>query len=88
MPAKTCFMNEQSRVRANLITDNLERLNGSKRSWEKATQWYSSGSATAYGDGSDFKVAMSYVDFDLVKTLALASINKQINELQKEFAAL
>lgn len=61
----------------------LERLNAQKSAWENCDKVFDL--TIKSPKNTEYRVNIDHVNFDLLKTLTLDTINKKIAECQKEF---
>lgn len=67
------------------LTAALEKLRTQKGVWEKSS---SICELQIRSDNDRYYATSEHVNFDVLKTLTLDTINKKISELQKEFDSL
>lgn len=84
-------MTEEKVKQGEELLRRLSRLKDQRDRWEKGVCFFrlELADAKAYnGRQSTFSIDDSFINFDEVKLLAIAKINKRINEVQKEFDEL
>lgn len=81
--------NEQLQNGAKLA-EKIGALELQLEGWKRATRFtYDNVTLYSKGDNLSFdKIKTSYIDFDVMKTLAIARIEKELNELKTEFENL
>lgn len=81
--------NEQLRNGAKLA-EQIGALEAQLDGWKRAT-CFAYENVTLYSEGKHQcfdKIKTSYIDFDVMKTLTIARIEKELNELKTEFEKL
>jgi hypothetical protein len=81
--------NEQLRNGAKLA-EQIGALEAQLDGWKRATR-FTYENVTLYSEGEHQcfdKIKTSYIDFDVMKTLTIARIEKELNELKTEFEKL
>lgn len=81
--------NEQLQNGAKLA-EKIGALEAQLEGWKRATRFtYENITLYCKGDDRSFdKIKTSYIDFDVMKTLTIARIEKELNELKTEFENL
>lgn len=81
--------NEQLQNGAKLA-EKIGALEAQLEGWKRAIRFpYDYVTLYSKGDDRSFdKIKTSYIDFDVMKTLAIARIEKELNELKIEFENL
>lgn len=81
--------NEQLQNGAKLA-EKIGALEAQLEGWKRATHFmYENVTLYSKGDDRSFdKIKTSYIDFDVMKTLTIARIEKELNELKTEFENL
>lgn len=81
--------NEQLQNGAKLA-EQIGALEAQLEGWKRATRFtYENVTLYSKGDARSFdKIKASYIDFDVMKTLTIARIEKELNELKTEFENL
>lgn len=82
-------MNKENLKRGQELSGNIERLERQLNVLNKATN-LSSGTIGFYesGTGNVGEISASWIDFDVLKCLAINKITKRLEEIKKEFEAL
>ena len=84
-------MTEEKIKQGEELLERLNKLKDQRKRWERGVCFYRVELADAkeYSRGqSTFKIDSSFINFDEVKLLAIAKINKRISEVQEEFDRL
>lgn len=81
--------NEQLQNGAKLA-EQIGALEAQLEGWKRATRFtYDNVTLYSKGDDRSFdEIKTSYIDFDVMKTLTIARIEKELNELKTEFENL
>lgn len=81
--------NEQLQNGAKLA-EKIGALEAQLEGWKRATRFtYENVTLYSKGDNQSFdRIKTSYIDFDVMKTLTIARIEKELNELKTEFENL
>ena len=82
-------MNKENLKRGQELSDNIERLERQLNVLNKATN-LSSSTIRFYesGVGNAGEISASWIDFDVLKVLAISKITKNLNEYKQEFEKL
>lgn len=82
-------MNKENLKRGQELSGNIERLERQLNVLNKATN-LSSSTIGFYesGTGNVGEISASWIDFDVLKCLAINKITKRLEEIKKEFEAL
>lgn len=84
-------MTEEKVKQGEELLKRLDKLKDQRKMWEEGARFYKVELANTqeYSTGqSIFKIDGSFINFDEVKLLAIAKINKRISEVQEEFDML
>ena len=84
-------MTEEKVKQGEELLQRLDKLKDQRKMWEEGMRFYKVELANTkeYSrDQSTFKIDNSFINFDEVKLLAIAKINKRISEVQEEFDRL
>ena len=84
-------MTEEKVKQSEELLERLNKLKDQRKRWEKGVRLYEVKLADAkeYSSGqSTFKIDSSFINFDEVKLLTIAKIDKRISEVQEEFDRL
>lgn len=81
--------NEQLQNGAKLA-EQIGALEAQLEGWKRATRFtYDNVTLYSKGDDRSFdKIKSAYIDFEVLKTLTIARIEKELNELKTEFEKL
>lgn len=81
--------NEQLQNGAKLA-EQIGALEAQLEGWKRATRFtYENVTLYSKGDNRSFdKIKTAYIDFEVLKTLTIARIEKELNELKTEFEKL
>lgn len=81
--------NEQLQNGAKLA-EQIGALEAQLEGWKRATRFtYNNVTLYSKGDDRSFdKIKTAYIDFEVLKTLTIARIEKELNELKTEFEKL
>lgn len=78
-------MTQETLKRAIELLRNIDNLKDQRNKWFNTNGLYS----VRLKDGNAYTPAQTnYIDFEVLKTLVLAKINKELEQLQKEFDSL
>ena len=82
-------MNKENLKRGQELSDNIERLERQLNVLNKATN-LSSSAIRLYesGVGDAGEISASWIDFEVLKVLAISKITKKLNEYKQEFEKL
>lgn len=81
-------MNKENLKRGQQLSEDIEKLEEQLKTLELATSIYE-GQIGFYKEASYLgKVNSSWLDFDVLKCLAINKITKRLEEIKKEFEAL
>ncbi len=84
-------MTEEKIKQGKELLERLNRLKDQRKRWEKGVCFYKVELADAKEYSrrqSTFKIDSSFINFDEVKLLTIAKIDKRISEVQEEFDRL
>lgn len=84
-------MTEEKIRKGEELLKRLSHLKDQKQRWEEGEKFLHPGVCTIGDHGkvqSSMSIDDSFINFDEIKLLAIAKINKRINEVQKEFDEL
>ena len=84
-------MTEEKVKQGEELLQRLDKLKDQRKRWEDGMRLYKVelASTKEYSNNqSTFKIDSSFINFDEVKLLAIAKINKRILEVQEEFDRL
>ena len=84
-------MTEEKIKQGEELLNRLSRLKDQKKKWEKGVCFSEVELANTKGYSSNqitFSIDSSFINFDEVKLLAIAKIDKRISEVQEEFDKL
>ena len=84
-------MTEEKVKQGEELLQRLDKLKDQRKRWEDGMRLYKVelASTKEYSNNqSTFKIDSSFINFDEVKLLAIAKINKRISEVQEEFDRL
>lgn len=84
-------MTEEKVKQSEELLERLNKLKDQRKRWEKGVCFYEVELADAkeYSrEQSTFKINSSFINFDEVKLLTIAKIDKRISEVQEEFDRL
>lgn len=72
------------------LAEQIGALEAQLEGWKRATRFtYEQITLYSKGDGRSFdKMKTAYIDFDVLKTLIIARIEKELNELKQQFESL
>lgn len=72
------------------LAEQIGALEAQLEGWKRATRFtYEQITLYSKGDGRSFdKMKTAYIDFDVLKTLTIARIEKELNELKQQFESL
>lgn len=79
--------NEQLQNGAKLA-EQIGALEAQLEGWKRATRFTYDNVTLYSNDGNFDKIKTSYIDFDVMKTLTIARIEKELNKLKTEFENL
>lgn len=84
-------MTEEKVKQGEELLKRLDNLKNQRKMWEEGMRFYKVElvNTKEYSrEQSVFKIDSSFINFDEVKLLAIAKINKRISEVQEEFDRL
>ena len=84
-------MTEEKVKQGEELLQRLDNLKNQRKMWEEGMRFYKVELADTkeYSNNQrTFKIDNSFINFDEVKLLAIAKINKRISEVQEEFDRL
>ena len=84
-------MTEEKVKQGEELLQRLDNLKNQRKMWEDGMRLYKVelASTKEYSNNQrTFKIDNSFINFDKVKLLAIAEINKRISEVQEEFDRL
>ena len=84
-------MTEEKVKKGEELLKMLDKLKDQRKMWEEGMRFYEVKlvNTKEYSrEQSVFKIDSSFINFDEVKLLAIAKINKRISEVQEEFDRL
>ena len=84
-------MTDEQLKRGRELKSKIDRLKGKIGYWEKATcitEIYIQYPCTYPAENRTFTDNGSYVNFEILKTLTLQAMNKELEELEKEYREL
>lgn len=72
------------------LAEQIGALEAQLEGWKRATRFtYERITLYSKGDDRSFdKMKTAYIDFDVLKTLTIARIEKELNELKQQFESL
>ena len=72
------------------LAEQIGALEAQLEGWKRATRFtYEQITLYSKGDDRSFdKMKTAYIDFDVLKTLTIARIEKELNELKQQFESL
>lgn len=70
------------------LSHKIEILEKQLKRWKKAIRITGDEICVKYSDGDKSTVYVKYIDFNIMKTLTIAVIEKELNELRNEFEKL
>lgn len=72
------------------LAEQIGALEAQLEGWKRATRFtYAQITLYSKGDDRSFdKMKTAYIDFDVLKTLTIARIEKELNELKQQFESL
>lgn len=72
------------------LAEQIGALEAQLEGWKRATRFtYVQITLYSKGDDRSFdKMKTAYIDFDVLKTLTIARIEKELNELKQQFESL